>query len=102
MHSDLITERDRAETEIDRYPEIDQTDVNVETVLGDKGIADDVYEKSRYAEPYEDGRFAKIKESRKAYYQKQNYSVDYESKTSDTVTVQKRDLLYRLPLITHL
>ena len=68
----------------------------------DKGIADDVYEKSRYAEPYEDGRFAKIKESRKAYYQKQNYSVDYESKTSDTVTVQKRDLLYRLPLITHL
>ncbi len=69
MHSDLITERDRAETEIDRYPEIDQTDVNVETVLGDKGIADDVYEKGRYAEPYEDGRFAKIKESRKAYYQ---------------------------------
>ena len=63
MHSDLIAERDRAETEIECYPEIDQPDVNVETVLDDKGIADDVYEKSRYAEPYEDGRFAKIKES---------------------------------------
>lgn len=51
MHSDLIAKRYRAEAEINRYPEIDQTDVDVETVLGYECITDDVYEKSRYAEP---------------------------------------------------
>ena len=51
MHSDLIAERYCAEAEINRYPEIDQTDINIETVFGNECITDDVYEKRRYAEP---------------------------------------------------
>ena len=97
MHADLISETNRAETEIYGDPEIDDTDIDVEAVFCDQDISYDVYEKSGDAEPDKKGRLTQNEESRKAYYQKQDYRVDYVSKTFDALGVQNSDLPYRSP-----
>ena len=64
MESDLVSEEESADAHIERYPEINESDIYVEAVPGDKDVTDNIDEQSRNAEPDKERCFAQDEESR--------------------------------------
>ena len=87
MEADAAAQAVRAKAHVERYPEIDESDVNVEAVLCDDQVADNVDEERRDAEPEEHRGFAQIEETRQSDDQQHYDRVDGVSEFPDAVKI---------------
>ena len=92
VETDLVAQEVCADAHVKRYPEIDESDVDVQAVFCDDEVADNIDKERRDAEPEEDGGFAQIEESRQSDDQQQYDRIDGIREFSDAVKIQLQPL----------